>query len=193
MGRLKTAYVGIDQSFGGFGLVALIPDGRETRFDLKAYPAAKYGAGVDRLKAVADHLAAFSWRCHTEGLDIAHICLEGYARGASHRREEAGEIAATVKLTLTACYETPACYPTIVSPSALKQFVTGKGNASKRDMVKAVREKWGQNWLDHNLADAYGLAQMAQALHTGTHNAAYPYEKSALDHLSPHTEMRPAA
>ena len=49
----------------------------------------------------------------------------------------------------------------IVSPGDLKKFVTGKGNAKKELMLKNVFKKWGADFDDNNLADAYSLARYA--------------------------------
>jgi Holliday junction resolvasome RuvABC endonuclease subunit len=49
----------------------------------------------------------------------------------------------------------------IVAPPTLKKWVTGNGRANKKDMLEHVSTKWGINFKDHNLADAYGLARMA--------------------------------
>jgi crossover junction endodeoxyribonuclease RuvC len=50
---------------------------------------------------------------------------------------------------------------TIVAPSALKKFVSGDGRAKKDLMLLKVYKKWGVEFEDDNLADAYGLAQYA--------------------------------
>lgn len=39
----------------------------------------------------------------------------------------------------------------------IKKFATGKGNASKQDMIDAVRDRWGVITDDHNEADAVAL------------------------------------
>jgi Holliday junction resolvasome RuvABC endonuclease subunit len=49
--------------------------------------------------------------------------------------------------------------PIIVPPTVLKKYVTGKGNASKAQMMEGVAKKWGPQFDNDNLADAYALAQ----------------------------------
>ena len=49
----------------------------------------------------------------------------------------------------------------IVSPSTLKKFVTGKGNCKKDLVLLKVFQKWGVEFSDNNLADAYSLARFA--------------------------------
>jgi len=47
----------------------------------------------------------------------------------------------------------------VISPSALKKFVTGKGNAKKDLMLLKTFKKWGVEFSDDNLCDAYCLAR----------------------------------
>jgi crossover junction endodeoxyribonuclease RuvC len=49
----------------------------------------------------------------------------------------------------------------VIAPGTLKKFVTGKGNSKKDLMLLNVYKKWGVEFQDHNLADAYGLARLA--------------------------------
>jgi crossover junction endodeoxyribonuclease RuvC len=49
----------------------------------------------------------------------------------------------------------------IIAPKSLKLFHTGRGDAKKKEIVELVNQKFGTNFTDHNLADAYGLARMA--------------------------------
>ena len=49
----------------------------------------------------------------------------------------------------------------VIAPGTLKKFVTGKGNAKKDLILLKVYKKWGVEFENDNLADAYGLARMA--------------------------------
>lgn len=49
----------------------------------------------------------------------------------------------------------------IIAPGTLKKFVADTGNAKKELMLLNVYKKWGVEFKDNNLADAYGLARMA--------------------------------
>jgi len=49
----------------------------------------------------------------------------------------------------------------VIPPGSLKKFVTGKGNAKKNLMLLKVFKKWGVEFDDDNLADAYSLARLA--------------------------------
>ena len=50
-----------------------------------------------------------------------------------------------------------------VSPSQVKQFATGKGNANKEVVLQQVYKRWGVELTDNNQADAYVLAQIGRA------------------------------
>jgi len=49
----------------------------------------------------------------------------------------------------------------IIAPGTLKKFVAGNGSAKKEHMLLNVYKKWGIEFEDNNLADAYGLARMS--------------------------------
>lgn len=184
-------YVGIDQSYTGFAFVSIDADGNDVSGNLKSFDP-KVNTGIERLLSIYQHL----FNLFTEAGDVAHICIEGYANGAKFGREQAGELGAIVKLAVYDYFDRfdddhgDLRYPTIVTPSSLKKFVTGNGAAKKNNMLLAVFKKWGFETSDDNLADAYSLARVAMAVHTGETELAY--EKEALKSVHPHTEMPPA-
>ncbi|MFD4858473.1 hypothetical protein [Streptomyces atratus] len=188
---MTDAFIGIDQSYGGFSIAVWVPGNQQLEFNLKAFPAKKYGQGVDRLKAVSENIVDVFKGVYEKDLEIKHICMEGYARNSKFRREEAGELASMVKMTLSVAASKPVSYPTVVSPTQLKVFVTGNYRASKEEMIAGVKEKWGVETKNDNNADSCGLAHIAEALHTGTSHA--PYEADILGSLKPHTERFPLA
>ncbi|WP_277496583.1 crossover junction endodeoxyribonuclease RuvC [Elizabethkingia anophelis] len=50
------------------------------------------------------------------------------------------------------------------SPSEVKKFFTGKGNASKEDMIKTAKKKYTEiEILDDNHADALAILELAQS------------------------------
>jgi len=56
---------------------------------------------------------------------------------------------------------------TAYTPTELKKFITGKGNAKKQIIIQQVYKKYGIEFEDDNLADAFVLAKMAEAAHAG--------------------------
>lgn len=93
--------------------------------------------------------------------DEVHVAMEGYANGRKFNREKLGELGGIVKLSHATVF---GIDPTIVPPTSLKKFVAGKGTASKNDMVKSVQAKWNKDVKNHNIADAYGLAEYIKEL-----------------------------
>lgn len=184
-------YVGIDQSYGGFAFVSIDADGTDVVGNLKSFDR-KSAGGIERLLSIYQHL----FNLFSETNDVAHICMEGYSNASKFGREQAGELGAIVKLAIYDYFDRfdddygDLRYPTIVQPGSLKKFVTGNGGAKKNNMLLAVFKKWGFETSDDNLADAYSLARVAMAVHTGTTELAY--EKEALKPVHPHTEMPPA-
>ena len=49
----------------------------------------------------------------------------------------------------------------VVSVFCLKKWVAGTGRAAKEMMLLHVYKRWGVEFKDNNLADAYGLARIA--------------------------------
>lgn len=58
----------------------------------------------------------------------------------------------------------------IVPPTSLKKFITGNGRAQKWEMIKAINEIYSLQLLDDNLADAIGLARVAECWYTRDSN-----------------------
>jgi crossover junction endodeoxyribonuclease RuvC len=55
---------------------------------------------------------------------------------------------------------------TVVPPTELKKFVTGKGNCKKDLMLMKTYKRWGIEFDDDNLCDAYCLARYAASKST---------------------------
>ena len=179
-------YVGIDQSYSGFGITFLMTDGTHETI-VKKFDSKK-SAGVTRLEDMADWLA-LEIHEHGQNEPIKHVCMEGYANGAKFGREKAGELGAVVKMALYE-FEGGSIFPTIVRPTALKKFILGKGVGGKNEILLGVYKRWGVDFTDDNAADSYGLARLAQAIHTG--KTEFAYERQVIAALTPFTE-RPAA
>lgn len=184
---MKDVFVGIDQSYTGFAFCAYYPIEKDAVECVWKYPPAKYGSGIDRLNVISSELISTLYRLDRDRFSVLHVCMEGYASGSKFGREQAGELGAIVKQSIRATLDTPVCYPTIVPPTSLKKFVTGSGSAAKDNMLLGVYKKWGAEYTDNNQADAYGLARLAEALHTG--ETTSKYEADVVKHLTPHTEM----
>ena len=88
----------------------------------------------------------------------ALVAIEGYSLDSISRQHAFGEGGGVIKLAL--CL---AGIPfIIVAPKQLKRFVTGSGDARKKRMIRAVNKKYGLEIENDNLADAIGLAKVAE-------------------------------
>lgn len=89
---------------------------------------------------------------------LQNVYIEGLSFGSKGQSIlELGALHYIVRIFL---YKKNINYKTI-SPGTLKKFVTGKGNAKKNLMLMKVFKKWGIEFNDDNLCDAFSLAKMA--------------------------------
>lgn len=142
-------WIGIDQSYSGFGLVIL---DKEKEIDRQLWKFPVLASDGARLYGIREALSRYLSGYTEERL---HLAIEGYAHGSRFNREKLGELGGLIKLSW---YELTQDAPVVVPPTVLKKYTTGKGTAKKGDMVKAVNEKWQAGIKNDNLADAYALA-----------------------------------
>jgi Holliday junction resolvasome RuvABC endonuclease subunit len=151
----KSLYIGIDQSYSGFGLVVLDETGHCHQKSLLKYPLNKFKDEGARLVKIYDDLLMF-FSLYANYNATVQIGMEGYAYGAKLNREKLGELGGVVKLVSYLVFEST---PTSIAPTTLKSFIAGSGKASKQDMVEAIQQL-DSGITDHNLADAFGIAYM---------------------------------
>ena len=156
--------VGIDPSFSGCGVVVLDERGRHVA---KTFSAGSRGpairARINRINELVENVISL-----LDGLDIAGLCIEGYAMGANSSNPmgycDLIELGGLIRADLCTLGDFPIWE---VTTGTLKMFVVGRGHTSgprkvtKRDMIDGVLEQWGVGLGDHNQADAYGLAALA--------------------------------
>jgi Holliday junction resolvasome RuvABC endonuclease subunit len=170
---MRDTYIGIDQSYSGFAIVFWHPNEGQYESWVRAFPKKEFGDGMFRLRTIMSWLED---TLITFDLEILGTCLEGYSHGAKNGREQAGELGAAVKLVLHSF----DIIPTIVPPTSLKKFTTGKGNAGKNEMLLAVYKKWGFEFKNDNEADAFALARLAESIDRG---ATLKYEEEVIAKL----------
>jgi Holliday junction resolvasome RuvABC endonuclease subunit len=150
--------LGLDQSYTAFGWSYQSADGAH-KTTKKTFPAKQFETDLHRLAAV---------RVFVSGLmneyDLELVVMEGYANAAKFGREMAGELGAVVKMAVFdhTVFGSPFV-PLVVPPTRLKKFVAGKGNAKKNEMLLAVYKRWGYEFADDNMADAFSLAKLGLA------------------------------
>lgn len=146
-------WIGIDQSYSGFGLLVL---DKEKEHDRQLWKFPVLGSDGARLHRIREEISSY---LSTYDSDSIRLAIEGYAHASRFNREKLGELGGIVKL---AWFEFYGDDPLIVPPTVLKKFATGKGNASKAQMIASVKERWGVEFVNDNLADAYALAKYGQ-------------------------------
>lgn len=170
-------FVGLDPSLTGFG-VAAVGEGVDETWLIR--PESR---GVDRLLEVGFVLADIFSGLGVK--NISDVAIEDTVR-LSYAASALGELAGIVKTTCHTALVGRAKYPLKVPPTVLKRYATGKGNAKKIEVVLSVYKKWGKEFRDDNLADAYVLARMASGY------ATTKYETEILGQLSD-TKFRDSA
>ena len=94
-----------------------------------------------------------------EIIKAENIRIIAYERPAGFHKQAlivAGELVGVLKMVAEEHHIHLACY----SATEIKKFATGKGNATKEEMIKAAQKK-GYNPQDDNEADAIHLYDLA--------------------------------
>lgn len=154
--------LGLDLSLTSTGVAH--PDGTVERLRPKSF-------GMERLawfRSTIEDLVFDRTAERSPVLDL--VAIEGYSmgpqRGSSGIAQALGELGGVVRLLL---YDLEV--PTVeIPPSTLKKFATGKGNASKEEMLVAAVRRLGYEgssndeadalWLRVAALDAYGLPEI---------------------------------
>lgn len=150
----RTVWMGIDQSYTGFGLTAFDGSKHETWVFKSEY------RGIERLMEIEGWLEGKIHSFH--GLALEGVAIEAPVL-QSPSALISGQLFAIVlrKLYLDALNEN-ARYPLQVPPTMLKKYVTGKGTGvQKNQMLLATYKAFGVEFTDDNAADSYGLARIA--------------------------------
>lgn len=91
--------------------------------------------------------------------NLRFVLIEGISYGS--KGEGAAQLAALNYFVRVFLLQNKICYKE-ATPSQLKKFVTNVGNCKKNLMLKEVYKKWGVDFNDDNLADAYSLARLSK-------------------------------
>ena len=167
-------YLGIDQSYTGFGMTAIAPDGSFTTAVLST-ESKDYDHNIDRLVEIRRFIFDFiNGNIPPKTFFLKEVAMEGYAY-SSTMGHKSGELGGMVKMVLLDL----GLYPILVPPATLKKYVTGKGTGvQKNQILLHTYKKWDVEFSDDNAADSYGLARIAAGM-SGT-----SYEKEVLKTLS---------
>lgn len=124
--------------------------------------------GAKRLNYFADEFKKLF-----ESLDSAAAVIEGYSFASRHSQAHSiGELGGVLKLTAFR-----AGVPlVIVPPTSRAKFATGKGNASKSEVVSSISAKTGIVWQGKGAddkCDAWVLEEIGR-MHIGTQRFSWP-------------------
>jgi len=90
---------------------------------------------------------------------ITHIFIEGYSFGSRGIWTfSAGELGGAIKMMIL---DLGLSY-VIVAPTMWKKFVVGVGNAKKEQILLQVYKRYGVEFKNNNMCDAYCIAQFAE-------------------------------
>lgn len=172
-------HIGIDPSYSHFAMVQHFQQDAHvwTEDEVFDFSPKKAGTGGKRLRTIRESLHQYLAETRIR-FEIGAVVMEGYAPSSKFNRETMGELGGVVKLVLAEIMPMERLH--IATPSALKKFVTGSGSAAKDNMLLQVYKKWGVEYKSNDLADAYGLMQIARAI-TGSRATALKYEQEVVD------------
>lgn len=151
--------IGIDPSLNSTGLATLVFSASKGEVYNHYTSAVTHPAVLTRTQKLDRLYAAIYALAKNE--KPAAICIEDYAYGARNGREISGEVRGVIHLALL---HAKAPDPILVSPSALKLFATGKGQADKSMMRLGVYKRWGYEAPTDDEIDAFVLSHVAMAV-----------------------------
>ncbi len=135
--------------------------------------------GMDRLTDLRSQiLVACSADLHSL-LTPDLVCIEGYSYGSKFSHAHAlGELGGVIRLAL---HEANVPYVDI-PPTVVKKYATGRGNASKGEMLAAAIRRLDYQGASDNEADALWLREMGLDWATGLAHVPNDY-RTALDRV----------
>jgi len=154
----RKVFIGIDPSLTGTGIVAIDSNATILEQLLTSTPA-KQETEI-RITCISTAVAQF---CRKYKPTL--ICIEGISFGSKGSSAyQLGALHYYLRIRLYKTYRIR-----IVAPSELKKFVAGpgKGNCKKQLILLKTFKKWGEEFDDDNLCDAYCLARFALEVDRG--------------------------
>lgn len=163
-------YVGLDISITGTGVVVLDRQLQTVKAEcIKSKPQDDWYARVNNIVSrVFDIIPdpVFST-----------VFVEDYAFAAKGQVFNIAELSGIIKFRMW--YDAYAFLR--IPPTSLKKFTTATGTAPKELMMKEVYKRYGVDFNDNNVADAYALARMGYAI---TQQVNVPqYQKEAIKNV----------
>lgn len=149
-------FVGIDASFSGTGVVIINNDFKiieQRLIGTKKREDDEYDIEHRMLYIIKALESLLEYK-----QDIKLILIEGISFGSTG--DGAAQLAALNYFIRIFLLNNNIPYSS-VTPTNLKKFVTGTGQCKKNLMLKEVYKKWGEDFQDDNICDAYCLSRMS--------------------------------
>lgn len=154
--KSQDVWIGIDQSYTGYGLTVLSKDGGYATQVMQS-PL----KGVNRLLDIQWWVQDVIQDLLSKGFTVKDVAIEAAVR-QSHSALISGELLAVTKIAI---WNTLGIQPIQIPPMTLKKYVTGKGTGvQKNQMLLKVYQKWNVEFDDDNAADSYGLARIVAGI-----------------------------
>lgn len=157
-------FIGIDPSLTGTGVVCLNEEGIvEDEQLIKTTPKQKIEDRLELINNTIIKLLNNKYQIrYTNGYiykNKVNIYMEGLSFGA--KGNAITQLAGLHYLLRINLLKRIDLKLEIIPPTTLKKFITGKGNSRKELMLLEVYKRWGVEYKNNNLCDAYSLARMA--------------------------------
>lgn len=149
---MSKLFSGVDLSLNGTAVVIIDEQGKiisQIRLKTKSEDLIE-----DRLLFIAEKVISF-----LNSQKIERTYIEGLAYSSSG--QSTMELAALHYIIRCAIFKERGLSYKIISPPTLKKFVSGVGNCKKNLMLLYTFKKFGEEFDDDNLCDAYCLSRLA--------------------------------
>lgn len=153
--NLENVYGGLDLSYSGSGVI-LIKDKEIIHKNLISTPPSM--SIEERILLIAEEIK----KEFLKYKNLRSVYIEGLAFNAKGDLAELGALHYYLRIVLYL----EGIPVEVVAPGSLKKFTTGTGKGKKNLMLLKTYIKWGEEFDDDNLCDAYALARMAYELDT---------------------------
>ena len=144
-------FVGMDPSFNGFGIIVLDKDAKIIEQKLL-----KTDTDIEDEERIIQLEKEYKFVADICGLHS--VCIEGPSFSSNGAfMLQMGALHYYIRIF----FRKRNVNFKVITPGTLKKFVAGTGVAKKELILLKTYKKWGVEFSDNNLADAYGLARMA--------------------------------
>lgn len=169
MNDFQTIRIGIDQSFTSTGLCIKFPDGLIAAKAHQTKPTESVHHKVERAREIVNFIMKDVLEaCNNYPMAEPEVRIEGLSMGKNTTSSR--DLAGLQFMIIDALKDVEINDITIVPPKSLKKLATGNGNASKDEMVDAIKEpveglyddlvKMAKNKGRYDIADAFWLAHV---------------------------------